>query len=166
MGQSRKFIGNKVETTKSEYQRMLSRYQASNCNGCPIRGACHKSKNNRIIEVSHNLIKLRKRAKELLNSEKGIAHRKKRLVDVEPVFGMIKQNRGFRRFLLKGIEKVNIEFGLVALAHNIMKLCSLMDMKGFFAAFLHLLLNQLSGITNLVRLHKRFLPYKLIPLSS
>jgi transposase len=166
MGQPMKFIGNKVETTKSGYQRRLSCYQACNCNGCPIRGACQKSKNNRIIEVSHHLIELRKRARELLNSEKGIAHRKKRPVDVEPVFGMIKQNRGFRRFLLKGIEKVTIEFGLVALAHNMMKLCSLIDLKGFFAAFLLLLLYPLSGITNMVRLQKRFQPKKLIPVSS
>ncbi len=166
MGQPMKFIGNKLQTTNSGYQRRLSRYQACNCNGCPIRGACHKSKENRIIEVSHHLIELRKRARELLNSEKGIEHRKKRPVDVEPVFGMIKQNRGFRRFLLKGIQKVTIEFGLVALAHNMMKLCSLIDLKDFFAAFLHPLLYPVSSITNNVCLQKRFLPLQLIPTSS
>lgn len=166
MGQPMKFIGNKVEPAKSGYQRTLSRYQACNCNGCPIRGACHRSENNRIIEVSHHLNELRKRARELLNSEKGIAHRKKRPVDVEPVFGMIKQNRGFRRFLLKGIEKVTIEFGLVALAHNMMKLCTLIDLKGFFAAFLHLFLYPLSCITINESLQKRSLPAKPIPILS
>lgn len=79
---------------------------------------------------------------------------------------MIKHNRGFRRFLLKGIEKVTIEFGLVALAHNMMKLCSLIDLKGFYAAFLHLLIYPLSGITIMERLHERYLPDKLIPVSS
>ena len=40
----------------------------------------------------------------------------------EPVFGQIKQARGFRQFLLRGVEKVAAEWGLVCLAHNILKL--------------------------------------------
>ena len=40
----------------------------------------------------------------------------------EPVFGQIKQARGFRQFLLRGVEKVANECGLVCLAHNILKL--------------------------------------------
>ena len=40
----------------------------------------------------------------------------------EPVFGQIKQARGFRQFLLRGVEKVAYEWGLVCLAHNILKL--------------------------------------------
>ena len=38
----------------------------------------------------------------MLNSEQGIRHRKKRCCDVEPVFANIKQNHGFRRFMLRG----------------------------------------------------------------
>ncbi len=40
----------------------------------------------------------------------------------EPVFGQIKQARSFRQFLLRGVEKVANEWGLVCLAHNILKL--------------------------------------------
>jgi hypothetical protein len=40
---------------------------------------------------------------------------------VEPVFGQIKQARGFRQFLLRGIEKVRGEWSLVCLTHNISK---------------------------------------------
>src|SRR5208282_2711845 len=40
----------------------------------------------------------------------------------EPVFGQIKQARGLRQFLLRGVEKVANEWGLVCLAHNILKL--------------------------------------------
>jgi len=40
----------------------------------------------------------------------------------EPVFGQIKQARGFRQFLLRNVEKVAAEWGLVCLAHNILKL--------------------------------------------
>lgn len=41
---------------------------------------------------------------------------------VEPVFGQIKQARGFRQFLMRGIEKVSGEWALLCTAHNILKL--------------------------------------------
>ena len=41
---------------------------------------------------------------------------------VEPVFGQIKQARGFRQFLLRGIVKVSAEWALICTAHNLVKL--------------------------------------------
>ena len=41
---------------------------------------------------------------------------------VEPVFGQIKQARGFRQFLLRGIDKVSAEWALICTAHNLVKL--------------------------------------------
>jgi transposase len=43
---------------------------------------------------------------------------------VEPVFGQIKQARGFRQFLLRGIEKVKAEWAMICTAHNLTKLAS------------------------------------------
>jgi hypothetical protein len=40
----------------------------------------------------------------------------------EPVFGQIKQARGFRQFLLRGIEKVRAEWAIICTAHNLLKL--------------------------------------------
>jgi hypothetical protein len=40
----------------------------------------------------------------------------------EPVFGQIKQARGFRQFLLRGLEKVHAEWSIVCTAHNLLKL--------------------------------------------
>jgi transposase len=40
----------------------------------------------------------------------------------EPVFGQIKQGRGFRRFWLRGVGKVRAEWGLICLTHNLLKL--------------------------------------------
>ena len=45
-------------------------------------------------------------------------------VDVEAVFGIIKGNRNYRKFLLRGLEKVEIEVGLLALSHNLSKIAS------------------------------------------
>uniref|UniRef100_UPI00047CA8FB transposase n=5 Tax=Dyadobacter alkalitolerans TaxID=492736 RepID=UPI00047CA8FB len=63
----------------------------------------------------------KQQADELLKSEEGIVKRKKRCYDVEPVFGNIKHNHGFRKFMLRGKQKVEIEWGLIALAQNIRK---------------------------------------------
>lgn len=57
-----------------------------------------------------------------VRSEAGRAIYKRRKAVVEPVFGQIKQARGFRQFLLRGLEKVSAEWNLVALTHNLLKL--------------------------------------------
>lgn len=121
IGQHMNNIGTYTKRNDNGFEQTISRYQARNCNSCPLRGVCHKSRENRIIEVNHNANKYKQKARELLNSEEGIVHRKQRAQDVEPVFANIKQNKGFRRFMLRGKEKVTAEFGLIAIAHNLMK---------------------------------------------
>jgi len=121
MGQQMNFIGTSTKKTSTRFGQTVKRYQARNCANCPLNGACHKSKGNRIIEVNENLVRLKQKAYELLNSEEGIQRRKKRCFDVEPTFGNIKQNHGFRRFMLRGKEKVEIEWGLLAIAQNLRK---------------------------------------------
>ncbi len=46
----------------------------------------------------------------------------RRKVIVEPVFGQIKEVRGFRRFLLRGLAHIRGEWSLVCLTHNLLKL--------------------------------------------
>ena len=121
MGQAMNKINTYESQTKNGFTQEIHRYQAQSCHGCPLRGSCHKAKGNRIIERNHNLIRLKDKAKNLLLSEEGVAHRKRRCWDVEAVFGNIKQNMGFKRFMLRGIEKVTTEIGLIAMAHNLKK---------------------------------------------
>jgi transposase len=121
MGQPMQNIGTYTKTTAAGFEQLLTKYRAANCDRCPLNGVCHKSKGNRVIEVNFNLNRLKAIAYQNLTSEKGIEHRKKRPWDVESVFGNIKSNHGFRRFLLKGKEKVAIETGLLAIAQNLRK---------------------------------------------
>jgi len=121
MGQQMNFTGISKRTTSTGFEQTLKRYQAANCVNCPLNGACHKSKGDRIVEINENLNRLKQKAHELLNSEEGIQRRKKRCFDVEPVFGNIKQNHSFKRFMLRGEEKVAIEWGLIAIAQNLRK---------------------------------------------
>ena len=62
------------------------------------------------------------RMRRKLQTKAGAAVYATRKVIVEPVFGQIKQVRGFRQFLLRGLEKVQGEWALVCLTHNILKL--------------------------------------------
>lgn len=121
MGQQMNCIGKYTRQTASGHCQTISRYQASNCQGCPMRGVCHKNKGNRIIEINHDLNRRKEKARQLLSSEQGIKYRKQRPADVEPVFAQIKSNNGFRRFLTKGLSKTEVEIGLLSIAHNLKK---------------------------------------------
>src|SRR5690606_14474918 len=86
MGQAMNKIHTYESRTENGFTQELHRYQAQSCHGCPLRGSCHKAKGNRIIERNHNLIRLKGKAKKLLLSKEGVAHRKRRCWDVEAVF--------------------------------------------------------------------------------
>jgi len=60
--------------------------------------------------------------REKLKTAQGHAVYKMRKAIVEPVFGQIKEARGFRRFSLRGEQKVGLEWQLICLTHNLLKL--------------------------------------------
>lgn len=136
MGQKMKFIRQEKRYTASGYQQTVSVYRASRCEGCPLRGQCHKSKCDRQIEVNHTLDDYKARARELLTSEHGLKHRSKRPIEPEAVFGQIKECGRFRRLRLKGLTGAKIDFGLKALAHNLRKLAQAWAKSSFFDKFL------------------------------
>ena len=136
MGQKLKFIRQEKRYTASGYQQTVSVYRACRCEGCPLRGQCHKSKRDRQIEVNHTLDDYKARARELLTSEQGIKHRSNRPIEPEAVFGQIKECGRFRRLRLKGLTGAKIDFGLKALAHNLRKLAQSWAKSSFFDKFL------------------------------
>lgn len=136
MGQKMKFIRQEKRYTASGYQQTVSVYRAGRCEGCPLRGQCHKSKRDRQIEVNHTLDDYKARARELLTSEHGLKHRSKRPIEPEAVFGQIKECGRFRRLRLKGLTGAKIDFGLKALAHNLRKLAHAWAKSSFFDKFL------------------------------
>ena len=136
MGQKLKFIRQEKRYTASGYQQTVSVYRAGRCEGCPLRGQCHKSKRDRQIEVNHTLDDYKARARELLTSEQGIKHRSNRPIEPEAVFGQIKECGRFRRLRLKGLTGAKIDFGLKALAHNLRKLAQAWAKSSFFDNFL------------------------------
>ena len=62
-----------------------------------------------------------------LRTQRGRQRYALRMGTVEPVFGQIKQARGFRQFLLRGLEKVKLEWKLICAGHNLLKLFSALN---------------------------------------
>lgn len=126
--EARQMSVNRIEEkiTENGYKQ-VNRIYKGNCRGCEYLSVCSKSARGRTVQLNKKLEKYRRLTKGNLCSPEGIELRKRRNVDVETVFGDIKQNQGFRRFNLRGFEKVNTEFGLVAMAHNIKKVGTMIN---------------------------------------
>ncbi|WP_018922598.1 IS1182 family transposase [Salsuginibacillus kocurii] len=111
----------KHRTDTYGYRRQFRIYEAEDCSNCPVKSACTKAKGNRQIHYNPLYEAKKKKAREALGTEEGAETYKLRKVEVESVFGHIKGNRSLRRFSLRGLDKVNVEFGLAAIAHNLLK---------------------------------------------
>jgi len=120
-GQRLRYLYTTHSKTKSGYRSEQRVYGDANCQGCPLREKCTKAAGNRQVRANFQLWAYREWARENLVSEKGQQMRKQRGIDVETVFGRVKECWGFRRFLLRGLEKVTVEWGLLCLAHNLAK---------------------------------------------
>ena len=122
--QGRKLVLKQVreENTVNGYSQTLRVYQCEDCSGCPVAKECRRGEGNRTIQVNRRLEGYRAQARENLSSGRGKLLRILRNIDIESVFGDIKFNQMFSRFMLRGEEKVKVEFGLVGIAHNMKKM--------------------------------------------
>ncbi|MNB90303.1 Transposase DDE domain protein [compost metagenome] len=109
------------ERLESGYEIRKRHYRSQSCEGCPLKERCTKAAGNREVAVSLERLRYQKQARDILRSEEGYALAVRRMTEPESVFGQLKNNRGFRRFLLRGMEKVTLEVGWLSLAHNLLK---------------------------------------------
>ena len=114
----------KGEKRKSGYQSTLKIYECKDCNGCPFYEACcaARKETNRQLKINQKLDNYKKQAKENLTTQIGWQLRKKRGVEIESCFADIKHNMEIRRCHLRGLQKVNADFCLIAMAHNLRKI--------------------------------------------
>jgi hypothetical protein len=97
-------------------------YQCFDCSNCATAAQCKRGAGNRTIWVNPALDRYRAQARDNLSSDLGVALRKQRSVDIEPVLGNIKFNQAYNRFRLRTKRKANVEFALVSIAHNTKKI--------------------------------------------
>ncbi len=129
MGQHMHRIKDITRENKTGFVSHLAVYKAKRCDGCPMRGSCHKSKGSRKIEVNHKLREYRGKARERLTSEEGLRMRSRRPIEAEAVFGQMKYNKSYNRFRHVGIDKIKMDFAIFAIAFNILKLHRKMTKK-------------------------------------
>jgi hypothetical protein len=118
------FIREHTFTPKNGSEQTNRVYRCEGCEGCALRQECCKSKDaNRPkeIEVNTEFISYREESLANITSKYGVQLRVNRSIQAEGVFGIIKQDHHFRRFLCGGNEKVMSEFCLLGIGFNIRK---------------------------------------------
>ena len=109
--------------TQIGYEVVKSYYICENCKGCPHREKCYKGKyENRKVGFSKTMARQKAEATERITTDEGNILRQNRSIQVEGAFGVLKQNRDFRRFFVRSKEKTETQFFLLAFAFNIKKL--------------------------------------------
>lgn len=98
-------------------------YRASSavCGICPLKEKCTAGR-SRSLAVNARLEELKREARRHLQRADGRAKYKQRSIEVEPIFGHTFHNKSRRRFLLRGLPKVDIEAGIAFTAGNIGKI--------------------------------------------
>lgn len=130
------YAGHKIQAayekntrSKAGYPIVTTVYSCAHCAGCPHKSKCIKGTSKTPLEersknlyVSKNFQRQRQEMETRIKTEEGILLRVNRAIQVEGAFGVLKQDMGFRRFLLRGQIKVQTEIILLATAFNINKL--------------------------------------------
>lgn len=115
------------------HDRKITTYRAKQgvCARCPSQQQCTTDKALGRAITRDGFEGYRERMREKLITEHGRTFYRKRKCIVEPVIGQIKTRGGFTQFLLRGLQKVRIEWKIGAIAHNLLKIAGLvMKMRG------------------------------------
>ncbi len=99
-------------------------YRGVECGDCHLKPKCTTSK-YRTVQIRPNL-QYRQKMREKLKTPEGEEMMKRRSTSVELVFAWIKHHYGFRKFLLRGLEKVKGEWNLMLIGHNLRRIAAAM----------------------------------------
>ena len=115
------------ESTQLDKQRRFQTvafYQCENCIDCQYRQACCKAKDDapKELKVSTEFLRLSQQSYEYITTQQGILLRINRSIQVEGAFGVLKNDRKFKRFLTRGRTNISTELYLLCLAYDLKKL--------------------------------------------
>jgi len=121
-GRTLVFKGEEKRTSENGYEKTVRIYECQSCENCPFAAECKKSESqNRTVMHSEKGESYKAKAKKLLETDRGREVRSNRSVEVESTFGDIKYNMKHDRFILRGTNKVYVEYGLLSIGHNLRK---------------------------------------------
>lgn len=112
----------KIKGRYSRREVIVYRTERGTCNHCGIRERCTPNTAIGRAISRDGYEGCRERMTEKIKTKEGRIIYGKRKCMVEPVFGQIKTRSGFSQFLLRGLEKVRLEWKIAAIAHNLLKL--------------------------------------------
>ena len=124
-------VATKIRRSETGYKQQITVYECAECTNCPVKEKCIRQKKTdktpleervKRLNVSKYFISQREAMEEKISTEEGILVRVNRSIQAEGVFAMIKEDMNFRRFMMRGKKNVNVEWHLVSMAYNILKL--------------------------------------------
>ena len=105
----------------NRYGRQEEVYRCEDCSGCPYADRCKKGEGNRTIRLNRELTSIHREVLDNLNSTHGALLRMNRSIQAEGAFGIIKQDRQYRRIVRRGLDPVMMELFLVSIGYNLYK---------------------------------------------
>ena len=105
----------------NQYGRQEEIYECEDCSGCPYADRCKKTEKNRTIRVNQELTEFHEEVLDNLESIHGALLRMNRSIQAEGTFGVIKQDRWYKRIVRRGVDSVQLELYLVSIGHNLYK---------------------------------------------
>ena len=111
-------VGQRTRKSETGFLSTATIYQCEDCTGCHLRSKCNKAKGDKRLEVCSDFVRLRELSLKNITSDKGILLRINRSIMSEGAFGIIKEDRNFRRFLLRGNPKIHVELMILAFAFD------------------------------------------------
>ena len=105
----------------NQYGRKEEVYQCEDCSGCPYAEKCKKTDKNRTVRINHELTAMHKEVIENLESIHGALLRMNRSIQAEGTFGVMKNDRWYKRIVRRGIKSVRLEVFLVSIGQNLYK---------------------------------------------
>ena len=105
----------------NQYGRQEEVYQCEDCSGCPYAEKCKKTDKNRTVRINHELTAMHKEVMENLESIQGALLRMNRSIQAEGTFGIMKNDRWYKRIVRRSIKSVRLEVFLVSIGQNLYK---------------------------------------------
>lgn len=105
----------------NQYGRQEEVYMCEDCSGCPYADQCKKTEKNRTIRLNSELTAIHEEVINNLESIQGALLRMNRSIQAEGTFGIMKNDRWYKRIVRRGIKSVRMEIFLVSIGHNLYK---------------------------------------------
>lgn len=105
----------------NQYGRQEEIYQCEDCTECSYATQCKKTDKKRTIQLNHELTSMHQEVVENLESIHGALLRMNRSIQSEGTFGILKNNRWYKRIVRKGMGQVRLEIFLVSIGYNLYK---------------------------------------------